>query len=455
MEKVKSTQFVRKNKKGDQKILEKELKDAIVSTKKIVSDGKCIYYFKDDRLLEKLSFEGNRKIRKYLFEENAQSVISYQLMERIISDLIVDTRIELNDTILNPERYINLVNGIFDLQEKSFYSNEESEVDKKFTYVIDAKYLKAEERKMPKFEEFLVKSLGSKMNEDESIYLLESIGFLLSSVNTLRKVVIFIGAMGSGKSTLARFIASLVQPSTEVSYVTFQELNQKFKLFDVVNAKLNVGDEMNKGTMRNLAQFKAITSGEYITVEQKGRDPVKVKANVRQLYTTNHLPQFDDGNAAAVYDRLNIINFPNTISLEDRDLNLYYELLEERDSIVSAALDYFAIVFSDKNGVFTEPSKIKKSKAICLDDDLSIERFLKNLKFDENSVGISSRELFERYCSFCHENAFRRKNKTELKERIIQIFSKYGVEYKKKRISKTKNVWSYTCLKYQEDDSNE
>lgn len=106
---------------------------------------------------------------------------------------------------------------------------------------------------------------------------------------------------------MARFISKLIFPNDLVSHVNFQDLSSRFSTYEVATAKLNVGDEMIKSKLKNLAKFKSITAGEKITVEQKCKNPIKIKPNVRQLYTANDLPEFDDGNMLAIFDRLNIV----------------------------------------------------------------------------------------------------------------------------------------------------
>ena len=103
---------------------------------------------------------------------------------------------------------------------------------------------------------------------------------------------------------MARFISKLIFPNDLVSHVNFQDLSSRFSTYEVATAKLNVGDEMIKSKLKNLAKFKSITAGEKITVEQKCKNPIKIKPNVRQLYTANDLPEFDDGFSTDLCDEL-------------------------------------------------------------------------------------------------------------------------------------------------------
>lgn len=439
--------FTKTLKNGEIVIVPQRLKDAIVESNLIKSDGKFLYYHDNSlKILRKLSDNINLLLRQHLFSKDIQRFINKNILDTIIDDLMVDTRIQIDSQELNPEYLINLKNGIFNLKNLQFIPDK-SQCNKLFTYIIDANYQpNVQEKDFSNFNKFLTTAF---QNDDElQRYFLENIGFLLSSVNSFRKVVIFLGEHASGKSSMARFISKLIFPNDLVSHVNFQDLSSRFSTYEVATAKLNVGDEMIKSKLKNLAKFKSITAGEKIMVEQKCKNPIKIKPNVRQLYTANDLPEFDDGNILAIFDRLNIVPFNISIPRCQRNLSLVDDLLTEKDAIISIALKYFANVYRS-NGVFSTPKDVLNLHKIYLNDINSIQIFFtKHIKFDEQSKGISTKELYHQYYQFCMEEDFTLKSSKVFSEMILRTFK--NIERKKIRVGE-KTFNAFTKLKYKDE----
>lgn len=258
--------FIKTLKNGEIVIVPQRLKDAIVESNLIKSDGKFLYYHDSTlKILRKFSDNINLSLRQHLFSKDIQRFINKNILDTIIDDLMVDTRIQIDSQELNPEYLINLKNGIFNLKNLQFISDK-SQCNKLFTYIIDANYqTNIQEKNSPNFSNFLTTAF---QNDNElQQYFLENMGFLLSSVNNLRKVVIFLGEHASGKSSMARFISKLIFPNDLVSHVNFQDISSRFSTYEIATAKLNIGDEMIKSKLKNLAKFKSITAGENIMVE--------------------------------------------------------------------------------------------------------------------------------------------------------------------------------------------
>lgn len=439
--------FIKTLKNGEIVIVPQRLKDAIVESNLIKSDGKFLYYHDSTlKILRKFSDNINLSLRQHLFSKDIQRFINKNILDTIIDDLMVDTRIQIDSQELNPEYLINLKNGIFNLKNLQFISDK-SQCNKLFTYIIDANYQpNVQEKDFSNFNKFLTTAF---QNDNElQQYFLENIGFLLSSVNNLRKVVIFLGEHASGKSSMARFISKLIFPNDLVSHVNFQDISSRFSTYEIATAKLNIGDEMIKSKLKNLAKFKSITAGENIMVEQKCKNPIKIKPNVRQLYTANDLPEFDDGNILAIFDRLNIVPFNISIPRCQRNLSLVDDLLTEKDAIISIALKYFANVYRS-NGVFSTPKDVLNLHKIYLNDINSIQIFFtKYIKFDEQSKGISTKELYHQYYQFCMEEDFTLKSSKVFSEMILRTFK--NIERKKIRVGE-KTFNAFTKLKYKDE----
>ena len=440
---IKKSDFTIRNKQGELVVKGELLKTAIIKEDRIKSDGRNLYYLESGNILKKFS-NPNLEIRQLLFNIDAQRIVSQLRMQRIIDDLIIDPELQINTEILNSPQYINLKNGIYDLQSKSLLDKSRC-ADWKFTYMIDAEFnITGTEVPIRSFNKFIQNSFQEDSNKIR--YFLENIGFLLSSVNGYRKAVVFLGKSGAGKSMIANLISSLITPASQVSHVNFQDLSARFSTFAVASAKLNFGDEMTSRKINNLAKFKSITAGEPIMVEQKGKDPIKIYPNVRQIYTANDLPEFDDGDKEAVLDRLNIVLFSNAIPIEDRESKFIDKLLKEKSIIVTQALEAFADVYN-KDGIFSEPEEVKRFKRNLLKLDDSVSEFIEeNVFYDEESKGIGSQKLYGYYYKFCIDMDLEIKSKRQFTSILIQKMP--NIEKKRVRISECENVMAYTHLRY-------
>lgn len=433
-----------RNGNGREVISIEKVKNALCNTKQICSDGHSLYLqIEDGFLWKKLDNDANLSLRMYLFNKEAQAKISKGLMDQVIKDLIVDTNILVDIKNINPFNYVNFRNGIYSLNEKKLYDKGDKAVaNMMFSYMINVDFVTAESslKQMPVFTKFIQSTFKCDVKSDYFVYILQNLGFLMTSINYLRKVVVLIGAPASGKSTLANFLSSVIFPESVVSHVNFQDLGEKFRLYDVACAKINIGDEMNRTKIKNLSNFKSLTSGEPVVIERKGCDPFWIRPNVRQLYCTNYLPSFDDGNAMAIFDRLNIIPFYETVNDANRDYGLLEKLQKERDSIVSRAVEEFADVLKN-NGCFTVPNKVKEYKKRCIMSERSVEEFIENYIVEDRTFkGVSSVEVYNLYQNFCKLNGFKIKNQTDLREGILAKYA--NVEYKRKRLAPATNVWS-------------
>lgn len=445
--------FMYTNRSGIDVLSIKKIKEAIIATGRICSDGRTLYLHQEGYFWENLRERANIRLRQTLFETAAQAEIDKRTFDRIVADLIVDTRILIKSKELNNAQFINFKNGLYDLLSKKFITKIVDETKYlRFSYILNAEYIEpaASFQQMPAFTKFIEETFQIKPQGIMFDYFLQNIGFLVSSVNNLRKAVVFVGAPASGKSTIANFLGSVIQPANAVSHVNFQDLGDKFRSYDAACAKLNIGDEMNKGKARNLANFKSLTAGEPIVIERKGRDPLWVLPNVRQVYCTNYLPTFDDGNAMAIFDRLNIIPFHKTIDEKNRDYQLPEKLWQERDAILSRAVEKFADVLAN-NGCFSIPDEVKNCKERYITQENSVGEFIETcLVEDIQAKGISSAELYQVYSTFCYANELNLKSRADLREGILAYFP--SAKYKRTRISPTKNVQAFCGISLRKDD---
>ena len=84
--------------------------------------------------------------------------------------------------------------------------------------------------------------------------------------------------------------------------------------------------------------FKAIVSGEMMSVEHKFQDPREIEPFAKHIILTNHMPcirDYSDG----LFRRVSIIKLLRKFDGDAKDSNLSEKLKSEIDAITSRALD--------------------------------------------------------------------------------------------------------------------
>lgn len=115
----------------------------------------------------------------------------------------------------------------------------------------------------------------------------------------------------NGKSIFTRLVAAL---HPNVAYKRLDELSG-FKLMDLVGASLAIADEVPR-TGINEQAFKAIVSGETVSVDIKYQDPVAVEMSAKWIVCTNNDQRMSD-NSFGFWRRVVIIPFDTTIAASD------------------------------------------------------------------------------------------------------------------------------------------
>ncbi len=408
------------NNKG--KVDEQLLQDAIVKTGLVASDGSRLFLKSNEGMYwETLGNKANSSLRKALFSNENQGFISKRLLDRVIENLTVDSRLVFDKGKINPPQKVNLLNGVLDLPTLKLVPHEQSRDF--FDYIINVSYnYQARFEQRSTFYNFICASTGCGEDEKKLNYVFENIGYLLSNIDTIRQAVLFVGPAASGKSTLATFIESLL-PQDKLSAVALHELSSRFKTIRVAQAKLNSYKEGSFKTIKDWSTFKTLSAKEGLEVEAKGRDPFMIKPSVQLLFCSNGLPVISEANTDAVLERFNIILFTKSLKDDQRDPQLLTKLQAEKDVVVSWAFQNFSKALA-RNGVFSTPEDTKELMNLHKLEQESTKTFIEErLTFDKRSTGLHWAEIINAYKTFCQNNALSINPVTILKNEILTTFN--------------------------------
>lgn len=238
------------------------------------------------------------------------------------------------DGLLNPlKNLINLKNCMFDTH--SFVA---SPHNPKYYSTIQLAVNYDENAICPEFMNFL-KSVFA--DDDEIISVIQEImGYCLTADTKAQCFFIFYGSGANGKSVLCNTIKKLVGKNN-YSAVPISDLNHSFSRADLQNKMLNISteNESSNGKPYNSQYIKAISGGDEIKAEFKGKDVFSFAPFCKLIFAVNTLPNFND-KTYGFLRRIKIIPFTQNFSIDDgtADIHLEEKLEKELSGIFNWAV---------------------------------------------------------------------------------------------------------------------
>lgn len=161
-------------------------------------------------------------------------------------------------------------------------------------------------------------------NEEEARRLLEEIiGYIFFSKNELGKAFVIVGDKANGKSTFLKILSYLIGKNN-ISALNLDDItNSRFRLYQVANKLLNIGDDIGSSYIPESENFRKLVTGDIITAEQKGKDPIEFNCYAKFIFSANEIPKIKDPTGATAR-RIIIIPFLNSFTPNNKDYDPYF-----------------------------------------------------------------------------------------------------------------------------------
>lgn len=236
------------------------------------------------------------------------------------------------DEFTPPQGKVCVQTGVLDLETREI---EPHSPDYYFTSQLNVEYDPDAETEL--WEEFLhdVVPVPGDAKKIE-----EFIGYTLQVWHHKRhKNMFIVGPTQSGKSTLADVVKEMYgSPPTVVNLTPQQIADTRFDAASLKDAMLNTVNDINASKIENSGALKRVLAGEPLKLENKHKDASFGAPKAKHLFTANWLPPIV-GQDEAIWRRLLIVEFPDTVPNEKRDEDLPAKLKEELPGILNRALD--------------------------------------------------------------------------------------------------------------------
>lgn len=302
----------------------------------------------------------------------------------------------------NPE-LINVKNGMLNLRTFKLTKHHPkcySSIQLPISYNPDAT--------CPRFEQFL----DEIFDGDPELKLLipEIMGYCLTRDRQLQKAFIFHGGGANGKSVLAEVMRQ-VAGKQNVSNVPLAKLSERFGLQDLPNKTLNISTENEFVDKHfNTQNFKAITGGDTVNVEQKYRDSYSAELYCKLVILVNSLPRTSD-YSHGYYRRLVIIPF-NRVFKEDADPDLLSRLMDELEGILVLALKGYRRLVSSGYQL-TESQAVAEELTRYKSDQNPVLEFVRDKILKVATGEISRRAIYDTYLEWSTDNGIQSLNRQQ------------------------------------------
>lgn len=245
---------------------------------------------------------------------------------------IVTSRSYISADDFNPPTgKVAVENGVLDLDTREL---EPHSPEYYFTNALPGSW--DPDAEAPRWESFL----DDAVTDEEARKLEEFIGYCLEVGHHNReKNLLIVGPRQSGKSTFADTVQALFGDMPTVSNLTPQQIaDTQFDAAALSEAALNYVNDINSTKIEDSGTLKRVWSGERMKLERKFHDPTFGGPNAKHMHTANWLPTVVSQDES-LYRRVLIVEFPNKVDDDEKDLNLKSDLKDELPGILVRALD--------------------------------------------------------------------------------------------------------------------
>lgn len=289
---------------------------------------------------------------------------------------------------------INLKNGLYNVQEGTLVDHTP---DYFSTVQLNASYnVKAD---CPRFKQYLKEVLDS----DQIPLIQEMLGYFLVPVTRAQKCFVIVGEGGAGKSQLLLVLNQVLLGSENVSNVSWQALNERFKTAELFGKLANIFADLPTKNIDDNGIFKALVGEDYLTVEKKNKNPFSFQSKARLLFSCNTIPRNLGDKSEGFYRRLILIRFDHAVPENIKDPNLLEKLRAEADGIFIFALEGLKRLINN-NYKFSETERNKRELEQYREESDNVLSFVGECCKLGADYDYGSTKLYNAYKGFCEDS---------------------------------------------------
>ena len=347
-----------------------------------------------------------------------------------------------------PQNCVNLKNGVFDIDTGEIEKATAQNVD--FPYVYRFEYKKnCKLQEAPCFEHVLRDAFDEKHYEKKVRFVLQMMGYIMSSYTCAKTAFFVLGPSDSGKSVLLELLG-IMMGEENISSMAFHKVGSRFNLAKLLNVRANISTEISSQRCPDWDIFKQITSGERVTAEYKGKAPFTFRVQAKLISAGNVMPPLEKMEGAdAIIRRMKILLFDKAIPLAQQDKFLLEKLKEEVDVIGSLSMDALMDLKAN-NFEFVELEDAETYKGEFARQGAVFQDFVKECCEISEDFKVHLTALWDYFQKYCHENLQElRMTKTEFSQNVAKI---EGIKREKFRICGSRPLWGFKGIRIKREE---
>lgn len=254
--------------------------------------------------------------------------------------------------------------------------------------------------------------------------LCEWFGYCLTPDTSMQKFLMLEGEGNNGKSVICAALVALLGGSN-TAHVGLERFGDRFSLHQTLGKLANIASEV--GDLDRVAEghLKAFTSGDRMTFDRKGKQPVEAYPTARLILATNNRPRISD-RSAGVWRRMLIVPLTYTVPNEERIYGM--DKAPYWASEASGMLNWALLGLADLRRYkrFTEPEACKLAKADYQDEVNPAKVFLsENYEFvGTQNYWVPNSEIYQNYRKWCEALGYQPLNCRNVGKEINRLWPK-------------------------------
>ncbi|MCX7928942.1 MAG: phage/plasmid primase, P4 family [Patescibacteria group bacterium] len=338
----------------------------------------------------------------------------YELFNPIPTSAVVHESIKLlkarnlvTRDFFEPKNLFSFGEKVWDIQSNSWL---DASPEMGITSILSFKADDSRSTHCPNFMEFL----NSIFQNDQKLINLaiDYFAYCISDIDPrlVEKFVIFLGSGSNGKSVLLDVLKWLVG-ETNFSSLSLDAMQKAENLYELIDKKINICDEIDKTTELNPALLKNIVSGGEVLIKKLYAQPFKYRLKTKFIFSANSMPYIPD-DSYGMRRRLIILPFKNVFS-DDPNHNASYgskvadkgirdRIRAELPQIFNLLLERIDVLKKTLSFDIPEESRHEINDFVDLSD--SFHYFISYFcKKDDSCPKIKLTAFYKRYQNICKE----------------------------------------------------
>ncbi|MEG2412588.1 MAG: phage/plasmid primase, P4 family [Clostridium sp.] len=389
------------------------LKESFYIKGKLQYEKLAIYLIREHHVVK---MNDNLHVYKEGYYSSSSDEIERNMLQYIINstrtprgEILRYLELRSQEVVMESPKLIALKNGILNLENKSLC---EFSPEHKIKNKIPVNYNPAA------YSETMDKTLDKICCYDKSLRLLieEMIGYTFFRRNELGKCFILTGKGSNGKSTLLDVMKKLIGKENLAS-VSLNELNDRFKTFQLEGKLVNIGDDISNGYIEDNSTFKKLVTGETVNVERKGSDPFDFENYSKLIFSANEIPRIND-LSDGLKRRLIFIPFNAKFSKKDDDFDPFIidKLMsnESLEYLLKIGLEGLDRILYNRS--FTEVKSVEEAWDDYEKRNNPVIGFIEEGKIENEST----KDVYLQYQTYCSESGLKHLSRVAFSREICK-----------------------------------